>query len=243
MRKIYYNKTNMFSVNLQRRIFAWVDRKHKKLQKIYYKDKFMSVVFSDIWRSNVWTGEESVSGPGSSMSQTKEIRGKLPLLLKELHVKSFLDIPCGDFNWMKSVDLSYVDKYIGADIIPEMVETNNKCFSNKQRTFCLLDITKDSLPQVDLILLRDCLVHFSYEDIAKAIKNIKQSKSTYILTTIFSETVMNEDIITGYWRPLNLQKPPFNFTKPLQLLNEKCTEQKGKYKDKSLGLWKIKDIS
>jgi hypothetical protein len=52
----------------------------------------------------------------------------------------------------------------------------------------------------------------------------------------------NEDITTGDWRLLNLEKPPFNFPKPLQLLNEQCSEGGGQFCDKSLGLWRVQDI-
>jgi hypothetical protein len=46
----------------------------------------------------------------------------------------------------------------------------------------------------------------------------------------------------GKWRPLNMQLPPFNFPNPICIINEKCTEGEGEFKDKSLGLWRLKDI-
>jgi hypothetical protein len=39
-----------------------------------------------------------------------------------------------------------------------------------------------------------------------------------------------------------LQLPPFNFPKPLKLIDEKCTEYNGKFADKHLGLWLLNDI-
>jgi hypothetical protein len=41
---------------------------------------------------------------------------------------------------------------------------------------------------------------------------------------------------------LNLQLPPFNFPAPLRLIEENCTEDGGKYADKSLGLWRLSDL-
>jgi hypothetical protein len=52
----------------------------------------------------------------------------------------------------------------------------------------------------------------------------------------------NHWITTGDWRLLNLEKPPFNFPKPLQLLNEQCSEGGYQFRDKSLGLWRVQDI-
>jgi hypothetical protein len=89
------------------------------------------------------------------------------------------------------------------------------------------------------VLIRDCLVHFSYAHIEQALANLKRSKIRYLLTTSFPAVEKNEDIQTGYWRPLNLQKAPFFFPPPLASLNEECTEAKGAFSDKSLCLWEI----
>ena len=93
-----------------------------------------------------------------------------------------------------------------------------------------------------MLFCRDCFVHFSYSDIYFALDNIKQSKITYLLTTTFPDCESNEDITTGDWRLLNLEKPPFNFPTPLRLINEQCSEGGGLYQDKSLGLWQVQDI-
>ena len=67
--------------------------------------------------------------------------------------------------------------------------------------------------------------------------------SQYLLTTSFTDRQDNKDIITGEWRPLNLQIAPFSLPKPIRIINEKCTQKKSSYADKSLGLWKISDIA
>src|SRR5262249_226159 len=104
------------------------------------------------------------------------------------------------------------------------------------------DVTSDKLPGADIILSRDLLVHLSFRDIAAALENFKQSMSEYLLTTTFPRTTRNIDILSGDWRPINLQLPPFNFPEPLRLINENCTEHGGRYADKSLGLWKLDDL-
>jgi SAM-dependent methyltransferase len=198
-------------------------------------------VFLDIYSKNSWGGAESRSGSGSSLEQTKTIREQLPTIVAKFGVKSFLDIPCGDFYWMKQVRLD-VDEYIGADIIGPLVERNRSLHTTKNRKFTVLDIMKDPLPAVDLIFSRDCLVHFSYRDICRTIRNIKRSNARYLLTTTFTAQDQNTDIATGEWRPLNLQLPPFNFPDPIVVINENCTELGGRYPDKSLGLWQIAKI-
>lgn len=198
-------------------------------------------IFTTIFRSNVWADNESVSGPGSNLVQTQIILTEIPKLIRSLGVTTMLDVPCGDFRWMSEVELDGV-KYIGADIVADLVERNQNKFGNENRKFIHLDLTKKVLPQVDLILCRDCLVHLSFENIQKALENIQNSGSKYLLLTTFSDRESNYDILSGQWRPINFMKPPFSFKSPQLLINENCTEENGIYKDKCLGLWKIEDL-
>lgn len=194
--------------------------------------------FTRIFRRNTWGDDDSLSGTGSSLTQTESIRRVLPSLIRELDCRSLLDIPCGDFFWMKSVGLD-ID-YTGGDIVDELISDNQRLYGRDGRRFVHLDLLQDTLPQVDLILCRDCLVHFSYEHILQALSTIKGSGSKYLLTTTFIEREKNEDIPTGGWRPINLQRPPFGFPEPLRLIDERCPDDG--YRDKHLGLWKTADI-
>ena len=48
-------------------------------------------VFSSYYRSNKWGDGDSRSGKGSNLESTSELREKLPALVKELGIESFLD--------------------------------------------------------------------------------------------------------------------------------------------------------
>jgi Methyltransferase domain len=192
--------------------------------------------FKQIYHTNLWNGNDSASGNGSDLTQTREIAKHLPFLIKEFKIKTFLDLPCGDFNWLSRVELG-IEQYIGGDIVAEIIQMNRQSYSDDTHRFMKLDITKDDLPEVDLIFCRDCLVHLSYEDIKRVFSNIKNSGITYILMTTFPDFSPNHDIISGDWRPLNLEIAPFNLPKPVRVINEKCREGGGVFADKSLGLW------
>ena len=200
----------------------------------------MADVFTRMLTSISRAGHESVSGPGSSLANTAEIRKQLPLLTHDLRVRSLLDAACGDFNWMRHVNLGI--KYIGADVIPSLVQQNQENFSGPNKKFMVLDITRHPVPKVDLIFCRDCLVHLSNEDVFRALRNFQESKSKYLLTTTFERREVNSDIATGDWRPANLRIAPFNFPEPIRIIDEKCTENDGIYADKTLALWKLKDL-
>jgi len=194
--------------------------------------------FRYAYATNHWAGPESPSGPGASLDQTAAIRHSLPELCRRLEVRTLLDLPCGDCSWMATIELG-VEHYIGADLLPELIQANTRRYARTGREFRVLDLLSSSLPDADLVLCRDCLVHLSFADIARAVANLRRTRVTYLLTTTFPEQTVNEDIRTGDWRPLNLQIAPFHWPSPLDILVEGCTEANGLFADKSLGLWRL----
>lgn len=197
-------------------------------------------IFTRIYERNGWRGEESVSGTGSDSQQTRRLIALLPELFREYQIRSILDVPCGDFHWMRHVDLTGI-AYLGGDIVEDLIARNQRHVSDTV-AFRRIDLLNDPLPNVDLILCRDCLVHFSFESIFQALDNICASDATHVLTTTFPARRRNRAIQTGQFRPLNLERAPFFLPPPLRLLEEGCTEGRGRYGDKSLGLWRIADI-
>jgi hypothetical protein len=105
-----------------------------------------------------------------------------------------------------------------------------------------MDLTASVLPGADLLLCRDCLVHLSATDVSRALANIRRRSITYLLATTFPAEPENREIVTGDWRPLNLEAPPFSLPRPLELIDEHCTEAGGRFPDKSLGLWRVADL-
>ena len=210
-----------------------------------YNKEETARVFTDIYNSSAWLNlddelyrqTESKSGGGSTIKQTETIVKKIPLLLDIFNIKTVLDSPCGDFNWMKRVNLSGIN-YTGIDIVQSVIDDNNNKYSNDNIKFAILDILTNDLPQVDLILCRDCLVHFTIDGVFQAIKNFKKSGSKYLLTTTFTGNRINKlDALMGHWNPYKLTDSPFNLPEPILIINENCTEADNQYTDKSLGLW------
>jgi hypothetical protein len=201
-------------------------------------------LFDYIFRNNMWGGEASRSGIGSSSIETEQLRREIPALLRRVGATSLLDIPCGDFNWMCELPLDGV-RYIGADIVPDIVERNRQKFGDIKgvREFTRLDMVSDPLPRADVVLCRDCLVHLSFDNIRAALSNLVASGSTFLLATTFYDHKVNADIEDGDWRMLNLERPPFSFPPATALIVEGAAEGGGAYGDKSLGLWRIGDLA
>lgn len=209
--------------------------------KLKFKGRSTEEIFTSIYSSNLWGSDVSRSGHGSDDVQTRVIIREFPKLLRAIGARSLLDVPCGDLHWMSRIDLGDVD-YIGGDIVAAIIEENRKVHGSPRRRFEQLDLIKKPLPRADAVLVRDCLVHLPFRDALRAIANIQSSGAAWLITTTFLERSSNQDIPTGDWRPLNLQKAPFNFPTPSHLIVEECTENGGKYADKALAAWRVADL-
>jgi len=197
--------------------------------------------FARIYSTNLWSDPESRSGVGSTLDSTRVLRAELPKALRQLEARVLLDLPCGDFTWMEQVDLSGIE-YIGGDIVPQIVQENRRLHARESRRFMRLDLTRDALPDADVLLCRDCLVHLSYANIRVVLANIARSTVRFLLMTSFPGRGDNYDVVDGDWRTLDFQAPPFSFPEPRLAIVEDCQEEGGSYADKSLLAWKVSDL-
>ena len=97
----------------------------------FSKSKFSKLTiqerFEKIYNENYWESNESRSGLGSEIKNTKEVLRAINQIIKQYNIKSIIDIPCGDFNWMSSLDMKNIN-YKGFDIVNSAIERNNKKF-------------------------------------------------------------------------------------------------------------------
>ena len=211
-------------------------------KKIKTKKKGLGAIFKNIYVRDKWQNKrkikESVSGSGSFLKNTINIRKELPILLERFNIKTMLDIPCGDLNWISKILPFKNTTYIGADIVEDLIKKNK--IKYPKYNFYTLDLVSDKLPKVDLIMCRDVLVHLSFENIALALENIRKSRIRYLLTTSFS-VKKNKDIRDGQWRAINLEKSPFKLGKPIYRIieNEKIKRDNKKI-NKEILLFELK---
>jgi hypothetical protein len=197
-------------------------------------------LFTHIYKTKFWQLGDSVSGPGSELKVTQKMRYELTSLIKRFSISSIADAPCGDFNWMRHVDLGDCT-YIGFDIVQELIDDNNRLFGCPTRSFKHANLIDNIIDKVDLIVCRDCLAHLTDEQIFKVLRNFKASGSKYLLVTTNYAVQSNTQIDrAGDWRKLNLEAAPFNFPRPLAIIQEDVpfTWEQGKH----LALWFLDDI-
>ena len=213
--KNYYNTIGLKFLVFKIISYPYNKIKNKILEKKIFKFNNNKDVFTEIYNTNYWNDKDSRSGTGSSLKSTKNIRLQLPLIIERLNIKSVADIPCGDFQWFKKIIDNLEIDYFGGDLVDKLIIENKK-YENTKVIFKQFDIINDKIPIVDLLICRDCLFHFSFEDIRKTFKNLKLSKFKYILITnhdLEKQNITNKQIRTGSFRLLDFHLSPFNFNK------------------------------
>ncbi len=166
-------------------------------------------------------GRESMSGPGSTLAATVEIREWLPEMFKAHSVKSMADCPCGDWTWMGAVDLSRID-YAGYDLSPSLIATNKRKYPAHH--FESRNLLTHPPAKSDLIICRDFLVHLTFDHAASVLENFRESGARLLAVTTFpgAENLELSPQSTGWgWRPLDMEAAPFCLGNPLDGVNEK----------------------
>lgn len=205
------------------------------------KDISSKEIFEYHYKHRSWmdgSNLESVSGPGSTIEYTRSFRRDLEKVIQKYEFESLFDAPCGDFNWMSLVIKGLSISYIGGDIVEDLININRNKFRNRNIEFIVFDITSDGFPKADLWLCRDCLFHLSYQNIFRALRMFMVSEVNYCLITTQLNENINEDIIDGEFRRLNLMLSPFSFPQPRALLRDFPDGHDERY----VGLWSKCDL-
>jgi hypothetical protein len=188
---------------------------------------------------NKWGNDETetVSGAGSTVKYTENLRNELPKLWKKYDVRVFLDAPCGDFNWMKLVDTTEI-VYCGMDIVEDIIRRNIERHGSYHKYFRTGDITEDSLPFADMMMCRDCLFHLRYSDAFRFLNNFVDAGIPFLLLTS-NLNGHNRDIERpGLWRQLNMRRPPFNFPEPIEAIEDWIEG----HPKRQMGLWSLEHV-
>jgi Methyltransferase domain len=218
-------------------ISAWRQR-YKGQDNTHLSLPTLQARFTHIYDRALWKNGDpamSSSGRGSTLEVTTHVRVALPALLDRLGAETILDLGCGDFTWMSAVPLR--QRYIGADIVGDLIAANQRAFGSPQRAFVRIDATTDALPQADAVLCREMLFHLSFEDCRTVVRAIMASGARYLIATTESGTAYNADITSGDVRLLNLRKSPFRFGTPIaSILDDRFVGHR------SLGVWEVSSL-
>jgi SAM-dependent methyltransferase len=205
----------------------------------------MRKMLRNVFEQKVWRGsdEGSRSGPGSTMEATAKLRAALPGVFDRYDVKTFLDAPCGDWNWMSQVNLGNV-AYIGGDIAEPVIADNIARFERPGVSFLHLDITSDPLPKADMIMCRDCLFHLKHKFRWLFFENFLASGIPHLMMTMHHLDRNRPLTTNGNYAAFSPMAEPFSFAAPLEMIHETMealpadmSREEKPLQYRSLGIW------
>ena len=198
--------------------------------------------FTWIYKNDHWECRESVSGTGSTLEYTENLRKELPNLFSRHSIQKGFDAPCGDFIWMSHLLPSVKLEYIGGDIVKPLIDNLNSKHKSANISFVHFDLVKEIPPEVDLMICRDCLFHLSFQDTKSVLENFIKSKSTYLLSTThknMGSSFTNRDISTGDFRCIDLFSKPYSFpADPLYVIEDWIAP----YPERQMCLWSREQV-
>ena len=195
-------------------------------QLIPIKKSFLrKLIFTSIFKSKHWVQKNdslakkyiSISGHGSNINtkQFQNLSSCFLDFLEKFSINSILDMPCGDFLWMNQILKSKKLKYLGIDIVDDLIGKNKINYESSNIKFKTSDVTNFITEEkFDLLFMRDFFIHISNEDILKILKNISKMNIKYFASENY-EIYKNINTEIGKHRKVNLQIEPFNLEKPI----------------------------
>ena len=111
-------------------------------------------------------------------------------------IKRVVDLGCGDFGVGSRIICPNV-VYTGIDVVPDLIDYNQKTFGSPGVEFRCLNIIDDDLPSGDLCLVRQVLQHLSNAQIQRTLKSL----------TRYRHVIVTEHVYSGLGVRRNLDKP------------------------------------
>lgn len=191
-------------------------------------------IFEHIYETNVWGCSETRSGNGSTRAATRPVVEFLKQFVAEHPVCSLLDAGCGDINWICEATAG-LRHYFGVDIVEALIHQNMRVHGHRRgHFFGIADICRDALPAADVILCRHVLTHQPIAEIRLAIDNLMTTGARWLIASSYDDAD-NRETKAGFWRRVDLTRPPFNLPRPMQ----RVADGNGCW----LGVWAIDDVA
>lgn len=180
------------------------------------------LVMEQVYEMKLWGGANTTYHSGEGSHHPELVNPYLDTV--SAFLRSFntplvvCDLGCGDFNIGKQL-VQHTKKYIGLDIVKDLVDYNKATFKAAQVSFKCVDISKDTLPKGDCAVVRQVLQHLSNTEIQNILNKLTQYKYVIITEHIpEGKFVANLDIIASQGTRLKIgsgvdvTRPPFDFS-------------------------------
>jgi hypothetical protein len=139
-------------------------------------------VFAEIYARNTWGGRpgEFFSGPGSDSAQVRAYVEYVRAFARDHGIRTLVDLGCGDYRVGMQLRTPG-DRYVGVDIVPDLVAHNSRTFGGPDTEFKCMDIIAEEPPAGDLCLVRQVLQHLSNQQVSRILPGLRRYR--YVLVS------------------------------------------------------------
>lgn len=201
-------------------VIEWRKKRNLARTRARNMNRSTREVFSEIYATGLWGGSrgEFCSGSGSTLEMTRDYCTTVRTFIEEHGIKSVLDLGCGDFAVGRNLQVDGVC-YLGADIVPSLIQRNQQEFGSETTQFRCIDIIAQPLPEAELCLIRQVFQHLSNSQIVAVLEKLKEFR--YVIVTEHYPAHI-EDSVPNHDKPhggdtrivdnsaVFLDHPPFN---------------------------------
>lgn len=165
---------------------------------------------------------------GSTLERTEKIRTYLLDVINRFNITSMLDSSCGSMLWMpllleKAEEHNPSFRFMGTDVVCTLMDQHRKTFINHTNwDFECIDYANQRLPSgYDLLFSRDSLQHVPLHAVWQFLNNVRTSGARYLLVGSYRHSVDgNKEIKAGDVYSVDILKPPFNASQPIEEFEE-----------------------
>lgn len=166
---------------------AWYEFHAKKRRAELAQCNSPEETFTTIYRRGHWGKSGDRSDPFYSGLGSRDSKIVTPYIQA---VESFLtghnprldaaDLGCGDFAVGAQIR-PYCGKYYACDVVQDVIDRHMIEHAHSDTIFRAVDITRDDLPQADVVFIRQVLQHLSNDDIKRVVPKLYRYR--YVVIT------------------------------------------------------------
>jgi hypothetical protein len=178
----------------------------------------MEAAFTDVYASKRWG---IGSGEGSNPKNAQPYLTILQQYLLLPNVHTVVDLGCGDWQLMRTMQLPDSTLYEGFDVVKSIIENNTALYQKPNVTFHFISgLSEFKTTHHDLLIVKDVLQHWPNHDIHYFLTHILPKFRYALITNDYLKLHKNREINAGQYRAIDLEAEPFLFTRNLTFILE-----------------------
>lgn len=206
---------------LPKQLLRWYKRRKWEPIRQQYAALDVADAFTEIYRTKLWgapEGHDFFSGGGSGLLFTTQYVDQVVRFIAEHQIRTFVDLGCGDFQVGRLICEKTGVRYVGVDVVPDLIAYNQLHFGEPQIEFRRANLIDDELPDGEFAVIRQVLQHLSNAEIQRVLAKCAKYHYVWVTEGLYVgrgcrpnlDITHGPDIRATFNSGVFLDLPPFN---------------------------------